>query len=76
MLAYASLRYQPEVPFLRAYYSAMAARLPLADDRDLATFAQATALLDRLAKQDFMHVGGSVVGKGGGAEGVIGVWEA
>lgn len=56
MLAFAALRYQPEAPFLRAYYGQLYSRLPLADDRDMATFAQAAALLDRLVRQDFMQV--------------------
>ncbi|GLI69605.1 hypothetical protein VaNZ11_014272, partial [Volvox africanus] len=54
-LAFAALRYQPEGPFLRAYYSQLYARLPLADDQDLATYAQAAALLDRVIRQDFMQ---------------------
>lgn len=58
MLAFATLRYQPEPAFMRAYYTVLYARLPLCDDRDLATFAQALATADRLMRHEFLQVGG------------------
>ena len=53
MLALASLGYEPEKPIMKSYYLQLYSKLPMFDDQDLATTAQAFAILRRLIKQDF-----------------------
>ncbi len=51
MLAFNSLRYEPDRAIVKAYYMQAYSKLPMFDDYDLASMAQAMTVLRRIVKQ-------------------------
>lgn len=44
MLSFAMLKYEPTAPFMKLYYKQLYSKLPMFDDRDLATAAKVSGL--------------------------------